>query len=456
MGPDRAVYATLTGAISGTVELEPERIAYASRDASGLVGRADAVVRPEGVEDLVRLVRWAVEHRVPIIPRGAGTSLDGSSVPVLGGLVVDLSGWDRILEVDLTDRVARVGPGTVNRRLDAELASKGFTYPPNPGSGTASTLGGNVATNASGFRSLRHGPTRAWVRALEVVDGTGARWTAGGRSAKSSVGPDLVSLLVGSEGTLGLFSEVTVRIVPRPERRTGLALPLADGRPLGPLLQALRDLLGTGLSALEFVDAGTSDAMRVHGAGAWPFSGAMLLAEFEGSSLEEAEALGRLEAARRALGLPSDLSVFPEADRLWALRSDAGPALEAALGPPLREDLVVPLARLDDLRTAISAIRDRFQVPVLVFGHVGEGNLHPVFGTDPRSETADRIRRALCDSALSLGGGISGEHGVGATKRDRLEAQLGPSGIGALRALKGALDPHGILNPGKLLPELAP
>jgi FAD/FMN-containing dehydrogenase len=448
--------ARLRGALSGSVEADPARLGPVASDASDVHGAPDARVVPEGVPDLVALVRWAIAHRTPLIARGAGTSLDGESVPTHGGVVVDFSRWDRILEIDPVDGIARVQPGVVNRVLDRRLGEFGLTYPPNPGSGESSTIGGNVATNASGPRSLRHGPTRSWIRALEVVDGTGALWTAGGRFAKSSVGPDLVGALVGSEGTLALFAEVTVRVAVRPARRTGIVLALPDGRPLGGFLAELRDLLGAGVSAIEYADAGTADVLgKVAGSG-WPTGRGLLFVEVEGSEVEEGDLLARLDAACRRLGLPEDPRIYEDADRLWRIRGEAGPALERDGGHGLREDVAVPVSRLDELLGALQAIAERFGTTVRIFGHLGEGNLHPMFAVDPRSPRASELRDALCEVTLRLGGTISGEHGVGATKRRWLPVQLGEPSIAVLRALKSTLDPHGILNPGKLLPDLPP
>ncbi len=451
-----AALARLRGALAGSVDVDPVVLDSVAADASAVLGTPEARVVPEGFADLVALVRWAIVERVPLVPRGAGTSLDGESVAVRGGAVVDFSRWDTIVEIDPVDRIARVQPGVVNRRLDRALAEEGLTYPPNPGSGESCTIGGNVGTNASGPRSFRYGPTRWWVRALDVVDGTGSRWTAGGRFAKSSVGPDLIGAFVGSEGTLALFGEITVRVTPRPARRTGLVLGIPGSRPVGRFVTELKGYLGPALTAIEYVDADTAEVLRGIGGSGWPTGRGLLLVEVEGSDAEEADALGRLDGARKGLELPEDPLVYPDADKLWRIRGEAGTALRSRAGDGLREDVAVPLTRLDELLSAIGSLADRTRSPVQIFGHVGEGNLHPMFTVDPRSPEADVVRKGLFEATLRLGGTISGEHGIGATKPEWLPAQLGPRGIAALRALKSALDPHGILNPGKLYPEDPP
>ena len=222
---------SLASAVRGRVVTDPSLLARFARDGSHLSGRPSAVVMPADRDDVVALVAWARRHRTPLVARGGGTSLDGESVPPDGGVVVDLSGWSRLLEVDPEGLWARVEPGIVNYDLQRALRPYGSFFPPNPGSWTTSTVGGNVGTNASGMRSFRYGPTRAWVRELTAVLGTGASVHLGTRAAKRSVGPDLLQLFIGSEGTLGIVTEVTVRLAPLPPVRRGVAVPLPPGIP---------------------------------------------------------------------------------------------------------------------------------------------------------------------------------------------------------------------------------
>lgn len=442
----------LAGSLAGRLDLAPSACDRVASDASGLSRRPEAVVRPADRADLVRLVEWAGATRTPVVARGGGTSLDGESVPIEGGVVVDLSGWDHILEIDPIDGVARVEPGVVNRSLDRALRPLGWMYPVNPGSSDSCTIGGNVATNASGPRSYRYGPTRHWVRALEVVDGRARSWTAGGRWAKASLGPDLLALLVGSEGTLGLFAEITVRIAVRPARRTGMVLPVPPEAGLGGFVREMAEALGAGGSAIEYVDQATAEALRAEAGRDWRGDRGLLLAETEGSEDGEEAALARIEALATRSGIADEVSIYPDADRLWEIRGKAGPALERATGPSLREDVVVPMAQLDALHAAVEGIARRHGVPVRIFGHVGQGNLHPNFAIDPASPEAERIRADLVEAARALGGALSGEHGVGRTKRAWTAAQWGAPGAEALAAVKATLDPLGILNPGKLWP----
>ena len=253
---------SLSAAVRGRVTTDADGLAPFGHDASHVTGRPLAVVAPADADDVVELVRWARRTRIPLVPRGAGTSLDGESVPPDGGVVIDLSGWSRLLEVDPDGLWARVEPGIVNRDLQRALLPHRRFYPPNPGSWTASTVGGNVGTNASGMRSFRYGPTRAWVREVEAVLGTGSRVHLGSRVPKRSVGPDLLQLFVGSEGTLGVATEVTVRLAPLPAVRHGVVVPVPKAAPLGPLVTRLSETPDSGLSAVEYPRPGVGGRPR--------------------------------------------------------------------------------------------------------------------------------------------------------------------------------------------------
>jgi len=443
----------LRGAVRGPVEETAAARERAGRDGSHLNGRPRAVLAPRDVDDVVAAVAWARSTGIPLVPRGGGTSLDGESVPADGAVVVDLSGWRTIREVSALERWARVEPGVVNLDLQHALAPHRMFFPPNPGSWATSTIGGHVGTNASGPRSFRYGPTRAWVRALEVVLGTGERARLGSIAPKRSVGPELGELLVGSEGTLGIVTEVTVRLAPRPAVRWGAVVPVPPGARLGALAGRLAAAPGTGLSALEFVDAACARAL-VTGRGVdWPADGPLVLLEIEADDPADADArLGRVAAVLRAAGVPGIARRYDDADRLWSERGASGIVLDEQYGERIREDVAVPLPAVDALAAAIDGIARAEGVPVYTFGHLGEGSLHPNFVVDPTSPPADRIRSALYDAALGLGGTISGEHGVGRVKRPFVARELGPTGVRLLRAMKAACDPDGILNPGKLYP----
>ncbi len=428
-------------------------IAPFGHDASHLTGRPLAVVAPTDPDDVVELVRWARRTHIPLVPRGGGTSLDGESVPPDGGVVVDLSGWSHLLEVDPDGLWARVGPGLVNRDLQRALLAHRLFFPPNPGSWTASTIGGNVGTNASGMRSFRYGPTRAWVREVEAVLGSGSRVHLGSRVAKRSVGPDLLQWFVGSEGTLGIATEVTVRLAPLPAVRHGAIVPVPRTASLGSLVTRLSQIPDSGLSAVEYLDRGSAAALAERRTARWPRDSSLLLLEVEAGGPEEAERrLGRLRGALGTMGAAEGFTVFEDADELWTLRGASGDVLIERYGQHVREDVAVPLARVDALVADLERIARQEKVPFFLFGHLGEGSLHPNYAVDPTTPAAERIRAAVLLAARSLGGTISAEHGVGRVKRPFLTEELGASAVELLWTMKRACDPDGILNPGKLYP----
>jgi FAD/FMN-containing dehydrogenase len=447
------VTRSLRAAVRGRVTTDADAIAPFGHDASHLTGSPLAVVAPADADDVVELVRWARRTHIPLVPRGAGTSLDGESVPPDGGVVIDLSGWSRLLEVDPDGLWARVEPGIVNRDLQRALLPHRRFYPPNPGSWMASTIGGNVGTNASGMRSFRYGPTRAWVREVEAVLGTGSRVHLGSRVPKRSVGPDLLQLFVGSEGTLGVATEVTVRLAPLPAVRHGVIVPVPMAAPLGPLVTRLSQTPDSGLSAVEYLDRGSAAALAERRTARWPSDSSLLLLEVEAGGPEEAERrLSRLRGALGEMGAADGFTVFEDADELWTLRGASGDVLIERYGQHVREDVAVPVAQVDALVAELERIARREKVPFFLFAHLGEGSLHPNYAVDPTTATAERIRAAVLRAARSLGGTISAEHGVGVVKRPFLAEELGAGAVELLWAVKRACDPDGILNPGKLYP----
>jgi D-lactate dehydrogenase (quinone) len=450
---DGATLASLRTAVSGELlDDEPSRVA-ASRDASFVSCVPDAVVRPSDADDVASLVRWARVHRIPLTARGGGTSLDGESVPVQGGVVVDFSRWTEVGEVDPVGRTLRVAPGVVNHDLTELLAPHGLFFPPNPGSWRSSTIGGNLGTNASGPRSFRYGPTRRWVHSVEAVLGTGERVVLGPATAKRAVGPELLDLVVGSEGTLALTTSVVLRLAATPARRCGVVVPVPSGTPLGPVTGSLAARSSLRLSAIEYVDAAVATALRARPGARLPGSGPLLLLELESEAVEsETEALAELERHLRLAGVEESPSVVPDADRLWSLRGEAGAVLDVGTGPRVREDIAVPVARVDEALERLRGIADRAGRELSVYGHIGQGNLHPNVSVDPATEAGRRVRSEILELAGRLGGTVSGEHGVGSVKRAYVADELGGTVVRLLRGWKSLCDPDGVLNPGKLLP----
>ena len=444
----------LEAEVQGPLTTDPSSLARFARDASPLSGEPGAALAPRDREEVQRVVRWARRWKVPLVGRGGGTSLDGESVPPPGALVLDFLEWNATEEIDPTNRLVRVGPGLVNRELNHVLRPHRLFFPPNPGSWVTSTIGGNVATNASGPRSFRYGPTRAWVRGLEVVLGTGEILRLGHRARKSSTGPDLLGFLVGSEGTLGLFTDVTLALAPAPERRIGLVVPVPEEQKLGAALLRLIAPPSPLLSAVEYVDRTTAGALVQEAGARLPSGTALLLLELESDLEGEERALERLSERLRLAGFGSDVEVYPDADQLWTLRGQSGEVLDRRLGPRVREDVAVPWSRVDELLEEIAAIGQRFGSAVYLYGHLGDGSLHPQYAVDPLTEKARSIRRELLIAARRLGGTVSAEHGIGLLKAPYLALEHGPEAVRLLRAVKALCDPDGILNPGKLLPPL--
>jgi len=444
---------SLSDAVRGRITEDPSHLTPFAHDASHLSGTPLAAVAPADPDDLVALVRWARRTRTPLVARGGGTSLDGESVPPDGSVVVDLSGWSQLLEVDPEGGWARVGPGMVNRELARALRPYGRFFPPNPGSWTASTIGGNVGTNASGMRSFRYGSTRDWVEEVEAVLGTGERVRLGSRVAKRSVGPDLLQMFIGSEGTLGIATEVTVRLAPLPAVRKAVIVPLSDGVPLAPVATRLARFPGIGLSAIEYLDRPSAAVLAERHAGKLPAASALLLLEVEADDDDDAgRKLERLSDALGPVGGGAEATVARDADELWTLRGESGDALLERIGYHVREDVAVPVGEVDRLIAELRTIARSEQVPVFLYGHLGEGSLHPNYAVDPTTPKAERIRAAVLHAARTLGGTISAEHGIGVLKRGFLADELGEAAVELLRALKRACDPDGILNPGKLYP----
>ncbi len=427
----------------------PAALEEVDHDKSGAKGRPWGRVRPTHEGDLVALVRWAGPRGVPLVARGGGTSLDGESAPVRGGLVVDLSGWDQLLEVNEEDLWVRVQPGLINYRLQELLRPRGLFYPPNPGSWESSTLGGNAATNASGFRSFRYGPTRAWVLRARAVLGTGETVEVGTLTWKRSAGVDLLPSLLGSEGTLGILTELTLRVAPFPARRIGLLAPVPESASLGRVAQGLQWARREGLSAVEWVDARVaSELARGVGLPLPSGSGALLL-EVEVPREIVEDVPSRWERGLRPLGIEGAVRPFEDADGLWRARGKAGALLDAQVGPRVREDVAVPLSKWDALMEGVRDLARRRGVGLVLYAHLGEGTLHPNFAVPPSSSVARELRRDLWRLAWSLGGTASSEHGLGSLKAEAYVQEHGRASTRALRQLKDALDPYGILNPGK-------
>lgn len=437
------------------VATDAETLAVASIDRSGSVpvGQPLAVVRPGSVEEAQGILRVATRHRVPVVPRGAGTGLAGGATAGGGSLVLDLSGLDRIREISLEDAYAVVEPGVLTADLDRAAGAHGLRYAPDPASAEISTIGGNIATNAGGLRCVKYGVTRDAVLGLDVVLADGTLIHTGRRTAKGVAGFDLTSLFTGSEGTLGVIVGATVRLRPVPELTLTAAAAYADvaaaARACAAVVADHRDP-----AMLELLDRATLEVVdRSQGTDYATRGGALVIAQADGTSAEReigsiAAVLGT-EATWVEQGVDEASS-----ERLVRVRRLALPSIQA-FGEAFIEDIAVPRSRLAEAFAGVGRIAERHGVAIYSFAHAGDGNLHPIIGWprgDGRSGPPPAVLAAgddLFALALDLGGTVTGEHGVGILKRAWLAREVGAENLAVHRRLKAALDPDGILNPGK-------
>ncbi|ROO86318.1 glycolate oxidase [Actinocorallia herbida] len=426
------------------------------------VGAPLAALRARSADEVSRAVAACADLGVPVVPRGAGTGLSGGANAVDGCLVLDLSKLNAIVEIDPENMLAVVQPGVVNDDLKAAVAEHGLWYPPDPASAPWSTIGGNVATNAGGLCCLKYGVTRDYVLGMEVVVGGpggeyGTRLRLGRRTTKGVAGYDLTGLFVGSEGTLGVVTEVTLRL--RPARRDAPRTVVGSFSGLVEAGRAVALVTARGLvpAALELLDRTCLEAVEdwKH-LGVDPSAEAMLLASVDSPGAagdEEAEAVAA--AFRDAGALWAERSSDPvEAEALFSARRLAYPALER-LGPVLTEDVCVPRSAVPAMLGKVEEIGRRHGVGIATIAHAGDGNLHPLLITPPGDAAARAAAQAAFDdliaAALALGGTVTGEHGIGLLKRAGMQQEM-PVGVRAMqRAVKDALDPLGLFNPGKVI-----
>jgi glycolate oxidase len=431
-------------------------IPYGFDGTAGLKQRPDAVAFPHSTDEVAQCVRVAAAHRVPIVTRGSGTGLSGGSVPSPGCLVLCLAQMDAILEVDPKNLTLRAQAGAITLAIDEAAARHGLFYPPDPGSMRISTIGGNVAENSGGLRGLKYGVTRDYIMAIEVVlaDGQIARF--GSACVKDVAGYSMKDLFIGSEGTLGIVTEVLLKLVPRPAaRKTMLALydRIEDAAETVSAIIAARIIPCT----LEFLDRMTAGCVEDYAHVGLPTDcAAVLLMETDGHPAAVADEADRMAAIARSHGAREVRSARDDADALAlaSARRNAFSALARRRPTTILEDVTVPRSQLAPMVTFIAETALAFGLQVGTFGHMGDGNLHPTFLTDERD--GDEMKRvhlaldAIVTKTLALGGTITGEHGVGLAKKAWLRQQMGDSSFSLMKQVKHAIDPQGLLNPGKI------
>jgi len=443
---------------AGFVSRDRSRLEANSRDKWFASHLPDVVVEPRSTEQVSRLLRFANERKIPVTARGAGYGYVGGCVPEHGGIAVGLIGMNRIKEIAVADGVAVVEPGVITGELQLQARLCRLFYPPDPASLKNSSIGGNIATNAGGPRCLKYGVTRHYVLGLEVVLADGTIVRVGGRTHKNKTGFDLVGLFVGSEGMLGIVTEAILRLLPLPPSRASISASFATVEDAAAAVQKIL-LEGFLPSALEIADHFTLEAARRHlGHEIVPKGEAHLLVDLDGheaSVRSEIETLGALIDSLGALTLQS---AFGEqaCEKLWDLRRGFSESLKATGLTKLNEDVVVPRGKLVELMKFTGDLQAKYGFPVACFGHAGDGNIHVnVMVADPtRAEVRESMERALDDLfsfVIACGGAITGEHGIGLAKKRWWPQAISQESLQLHQAIKRALDPAGILNPGKFL-----
>ncbi len=430
-----------------------------SYDVSPYKGQPEIVVRPSNASEISEIVKLANEYRIPVVPRGAGSGAAGGAVPVSGGIVVELTRMNRILEIDIKNLQVVVEPGVVHANLNRELAKYGFFFPVDPGSSEMATIGGLISNGGSGMRSVKYGVTRDYVMELEVVLPSGKIVTMGSKAPKSASGYDLVRLFVGAEGTLGIVTKARLKILPLPKSR---ALVLSAFDDLEKAGKAVVNTFSAGLvpSGIEILDRTAIEAVKKYNPEIdIPLVEALLLFEVDGTPRgvkEEVETIK--EVCEKSGAVKIDVATSKERfDQLWSARAMVG-AATTALNPDCvrvyeAEDVTVPISNVPRMLLKIREIGEKYGMNIVTFGHIGSGNLHPALVINVLDESEWdklwKISEEIQTSAIELGGTTTGEHGVGIARAKYMEREHGEA-LEVMRTIKRALDPNNIMNPGKM------
>ena len=441
----------------GNVLTEPEDvIPYGFDGTAAMKAPAEAVVLPGTTAEVASIMRLAKAHQVPVVTRGSGTGLSGGSHPVPGGLVVCLVRLNRILEIDAPNLTLLCEPGVITADIDAQCVPLGLFYPPDPGSQRISTIGGNVANNSGGLRGLKYGVTRDYVMGLEVVLADGSVAWLGSKCVKDVAGYSMKDLFVGSEGTLGIITRVLLKLLPRPAARRTL---LATYQTLDDAARTVSDIIARPIipCTLEFLDRKTCHCVEAFAKVGLPTdAAAVVLMETDGHpAVVEDEATAMAEIARQNNALEVRVAAnAEEAAKLATARRSAFAALARLRPTTILEDVTVPRSRLPEIVRFIEETAARHRLEIATFGHFGDGNVHPTFLTDERDKAEmERVEEAMSeifDYTISLGGTITGEHGIGLAKKPFLSRQFDPGSYRLMRQIKQSLDPGNLLNPGKI------
>ena len=435
----------------------PEDLLCYGYDSSWLQSKAGVVVLPTTAEQVSQIVKLANRELVPIVTRGAGTGMSGGSIPDERSIVLGLNRMNRIKEIDRANLVAVVEPGVVTADLQAEVESLNLFYPPDPASLKQSTLGGNVAEGAGGPRCLKYGTTKDYVLGLDVVLPTGEIIRTGGKLMKDVTGYNLNQIFVGSEGTLGIITEIILRLIPKPEaKRTAMAVfPLLDDATM-----AVTNLLGAGIlpSTIEIMDNTTIRVVEEYLHQGLPVdAAAILIVEVDGkveSVGPEIEQVGKV-CEKSGASEVHVATTEEECEALWKARRAVSGALGRLAPTKQGEDISIPRSAIPEMVRRVGEISKKYDLIIPVFGHAGDGNLHPNLVFDQRDpEVTERVHKAaeeIFDAAIELGGTLSGEHGIGLVKQPYVARKLSPQVLDLMQRIKRTFDPNNILNPGKMM-----
>ncbi len=441
----------------GNVLTKEEELAVYAYDGTAMLSeRPLCVVMVESTEHVAAVLRLANERKLAVVPRGSGTGLSGGSVPSAGSVVLCTVKMNRILEVDARNLTMRVECGALTQAISDAADKAGLFYPPDPGSMKISTIGGNVAYNSGGLRGLKYGITRNYVMGLKVVLADGTVLDTGNKCVKDVAGYTIKDLFVGSEGTLGIITEVLLRLIPKPKSKRTL---LATYGKMTDAAETISAIIAAKIipCTLEFLDAVTINCVEDYAKIGLPRDAeAILLMETDGHPAvveEEAEAMAEIAKKNGARDVRIAADAI-ESATLAAARRTAFSALARIAPTVILEDATVPRSELAKMVAFIQGISKKYGLKIGTFGHMGDGNLHPTFLTNERNgeeiEKVEAAMKEIFDYAIGLGGTITGEHGVGVAKKPFLPGQLGEASIGLHRRIKAAMDPNGILNPGKM------
>lgn len=433
-----------------------DKITYAYDGTPLLSVLPDAIVRPSTKEQITEILKLANQQKFHVVPRGAGTGLSGGSVPVQDCIIIDMSRWNRILEIDTENLTAWVEPGVITSQLHQAVEALGLFYPPDPGSMNICTIGGNVAENSGGLRGLKYGVTKNYVMGMEVVLPDGNIITCGGKTVKDVAGYNLKDFFIGSEGTLGIFTKILLKLIPKPQTSKTMVAYFAAQADAG---RTVSSIIAQKIipCTVEFLDNTTIRCVEAFAKIGLPTDiECLLLLEVDGHpAVVEEEAAKVAECCTKnnatAVIIAKDTE---EAMKLKTARRSAFSALARTKPTTILEDITVPRSEIATMLEKISAISKKYNVQIGTFGHAGDGNLHPTCLTDERDHEeiarAEKAYEEIFHEAVRLGGTITGEHGTGLAKKKFLHLVTGYTAIETMRTIKRALDPNGVLNPGKV------